>query len=94
MDQTSTNRRGLGASGEGGIQGNNQKRETIWVRSLPSLVEYQGSPAVAGNAVDITEEKKMEKKLQAERDLFETIMTLSPDLVYFKDDQHRFERAR
>ncbi|MBS3737244.1 PAS domain S-box protein [Candidatus Bipolaricaulota bacterium] len=67
--------------------------EAVWVRSLPSLVEYQGSPAIAGNAVDITEEKEIERKLRAERELFESIMTLSLDLVYFKDDQHRFERA-
>ncbi|MFP4646767.1 MAG: PAS domain S-box protein [Candidatus Acetothermia bacterium] len=67
--------------------------KAVWVRSLPSPVEYQGSPAIAGNAVDITEEKEMEKKLRAERDLFESIMTLTPDLVYFKDDQHRFKRV-
>lgn len=67
--------------------------ETIWVRSLPSLIEFEGRPAIVSNAVDITKEKEMEKELRSEKDLLDSIMTLTPDLVYFKDDQHRFERV-
>lgn len=42
---------------------------------------------------DISDRKAAENKLHQERDLFQSIMTLTPDLVYFKDDQHRFERV-
>ena len=38
--------------------------DTRWVRSLPSLIEYQGKPAVVGNAVDITDEKGLANQLR------------------------------
>ena len=37
--------------------------ETRWLRTLPSTIEYQGKPAIVGNAVDITEEKNLAKRL-------------------------------
>ncbi len=42
---------------------------------------------------DISDRKAAKEKLHQERDLFQSIMTLTPDFVYFKDDQHKFEKV-
>lgn len=39
------------------------------------------------------ERKKLEGELSSEKELLGSIMTQTPDLVYFKDDQQRFERV-
>ncbi|MBS3787219.1 PAS domain S-box protein [Candidatus Bipolaricaulota bacterium] len=70
-----------------------KKGETIWLRTLPSIITYEGRPAIVGNAVNITKEKEIEEELRSEKELMKSIMTLTPDLVYFKDDQHRFKRV-
>ncbi len=70
-----------------------KKGGEIWARSLPSIIEFEGKPAIVGNAVDITQEMEMKQKLKSERELLESIMTLTPDLIYFKDDKHRYERV-
>jgi len=45
-----------------------------------------------GTHEDITERKEVKKELLTEKKLFNSIMSLTPDLVYFKDDQHLFWR--
>lgn len=36
--------------------------DSIWVKSTPSLVEYKGRPAIVGNVIDITKQKKAEER--------------------------------
>jgi PAS domain S-box-containing protein len=38
--------------------------ETIWVRRRNTTIEYEGRPAILGNIVDITEEKRAEEELR------------------------------
>ena len=64
-----------------------------WTEVVVTPIDYEGQKASLSINRDITERKKLEGELQAEKNLFDTIMNHSPDLVYFKDDQHRFERA-
>lgn len=42
---------------------------------------------------NITERKEYEENLELQKDLFDSIMELTPDLVYFKDAEYRFERV-
>jgi len=57
------------------------------------IVEISGRKLILVSIRDISKRKRVEEKLQAEKNLFNSIMTLTPDLVYFKDDRHRFERV-
>ena len=41
-----------------------KKGETIWIRRRNTNIEYGGKPAILGNVVDITEEKRAEEKLR------------------------------
>lgn len=55
------------------------KDEAIrWVEIIPTLIEVDGRPAILGNAIDITEQKKAEKALQESerflRTLFDTVL--------------------
>ena len=58
----------------------------IWVRSLPSLVEYEGRPAIVGNAVDITREKEIEERLS----LYKMAVEGSTDLMAACDENYDY----
>ncbi|MBS3765528.1 PAS domain S-box protein [Candidatus Bipolaricaulota bacterium] len=64
-----------------------------WTEVVVTPIDYEGQKASLSINRDITERKELEGKLKAEKNLFDTIMNHSPDLVYFKDEKHRFERA-
>jgi len=38
--------------------------ETIWVKRRNRLIEYRGRPAILGNIIDVTEQKRMEEELR------------------------------
>lgn len=59
---------------------------------LGSLGQYNGSPAIFGTAMDVTDRKLAESKLAEASNLLETLLTNSPDYIYFKDRNSRFVR--
>ncbi|MFZ2052960.1 MAG: PAS domain S-box protein, partial [Candidatus Aminicenantales bacterium] len=54
------------------------------------LITYQGRPADLVIVRDISERKRAEETLKAERHLFRTLMDNVPDAIYFKDAESRF----
>ncbi|OKY77780.1 MAG: Signal transduction histidine kinase containing PAS domain [Candidatus Methanohalarchaeum thermophilum] len=49
--------------------------------------------ALADAVIEEYEDKMLEKEAERERERMESLMDLSPDLVYFKDDEHKLVRA-
>jgi PAS domain S-box-containing protein len=64
-----------------------------WLQTTKVPFDHHGETAVLINAVDITERRKIEQELSFERNLLETLMNTSPDLIYFKDTDSRFTGA-
>lgn len=55
--------------------------KTIWVRRRNTDIDYGGKPAILGNLVDITEEKRFEEQLEkANEDLTDFANVISHDL--------------
>jgi PAS domain S-box-containing protein len=52
--------------------------ETIWIRRRNTDIEYQGRPAILGNAVDVTEQKRAEQQLRKKTMSLRTSSGLSP----------------
>jgi len=52
-------------------RGLTKKGETIWIRRRNTNIEYGGKPAILGNIVDITEEKRAEDALRKAYDTLE-----------------------
>ena len=63
-----------------------KKGEAIWVRSNPSLTEYKGKPAIVGNAVEVTEERKTSNKLRQ----YKMAVEGSDDLMAACDENYRY----
>jgi PAS domain S-box-containing protein len=63
----------------------------VEVLGTPGL--YNGKPSILGTAMDITERKLAEAKLAEASNLLDTLLSNSPDSIYFKDLQSRFVRA-
>ena len=63
----------------------------IEVLGTPGL--YNGKPSILGTAMDITERKMAEAKLAEASNLLDTLLSNSPDSIYFKDLESRFVRA-
>ncbi len=56
--------KGEDAPSEYEARGLTRTGETIWIRRSNTSIEYMGRPAVLGNIVDITEQKRAEEELQ------------------------------
>jgi len=63
----------------------------VEVLGTPGL--YNGKPSILGTAMDITERKLAEAQLAEASNLLDTLLSNSPDSIYFKDLQSRFVRA-
>lgn len=66
--------------------------ETRYYTLRKGPVRGKGGEIVGVQAIfcDVTEQKVLEKALQDERDLLQTIMDLLPDFIYVKDRQGRY----
>jgi len=63
----------------------------VEVLGTPGL--YNGKSSILGTAMDITERKMAETQLAEASNLLDTLLSNSPDSIYFKDLQSRFVRA-
>ncbi len=63
----------------------------VEVLGTPGL--YNGKPSILGTAMDINERKLAEAQLAEASNLLDTLLSNSPDSIYFKDLQSRFVRA-
>jgi PAS domain S-box-containing protein len=55
---------GEGAPSDYEARGLTKDGETIWIRRRNIRIEYEGRPAILGNVVDITEQKRVEEELR------------------------------
>jgi len=58
-----------------------------WVQLTPSIIEYEGRPAIVGNVADITEQKEMEKELKSTLARLRTLMENQDVGILFEDDE-------
>ncbi len=56
--------RGEAAPAEYEARGLTRNGETIWVKRRNRRIEYQGRPAILGNIIDVTEQKRAEEELR------------------------------
>ena len=62
-------------------RGLTKQGKTIWIRRRNTNIEYQGKPAILGNAVDITRQKRAEEELRRKNEQLENfIRVVSHDL--------------
>jgi len=62
-------------------RGLTKQGKTIWIRRRNTNIEYQGKPAILGNAVDITRQKRAEEALRRKNEQLENfIRVVSHDL--------------
>ncbi len=54
---------------------------SIWVQLTPSLIEYDGKPAVVGNVADISERKEAEEKLRKSREKYRTLTETADEII-------------
>lgn len=66
--------------------------QTVWMRTSARLAKAVGQPELIGLTLDITEAKCALEALEEERRLFNALMDVSPDAIYFKDLESRFVR--
>lgn len=65
--------------------------EIVWAKVTGSGIFEKGKLVyINGLIEDITEQKEIQKKLEAERNLFTTLMDNVPDSIYFKDINSKF----
>ena len=66
--------------------------ETRWLDLAATLIEYDGQPAIAGTAFDVTDGKRLEQQAQEHTALLQTLVANSPYgiLVGGKDHRIRF----
>ena len=72
-----------------------QSDEYRWFRARGQAVWNESGKAIrmAGSITDISEQKKANALLSAERFLFKTLCDHLPDAIYFKDDHGRYTRV-
>ncbi len=62
-------------------RGLTKKGETIWVKRRNTDIEFEGKPAILGNVVEITEQKRNEERLrQTNEELQDFVHVVSHDL--------------
>jgi len=59
----------------------NKAGEMMWVAETVTSIQYQGRRAVLGSALNITEQKKAEETLKAQKELIDNILATIPDAV-------------
>jgi len=64
--------------------------QTVWVLASYMPIEFEGGPCVLGWFYDITEEKNLQKKLEEQRDEFQTIFNTSKDGIAILDKEANF----
>ncbi|NVM23440.1 MAG: PAS domain S-box protein, partial [Desulfobacterales bacterium] len=69
--------RGEGAPSEYEARGLTKDGETVWIVGRNTGIEYNGNPAILGNIVDVTEQKRAEKGLREADEEFKCMKSSS-----------------
>lgn len=73
--------RGEDVPSEYEARGLTREGKTIWVRRRNTDIEYEGKPAILGNVVDVTEQRRAEEQLQrTNEELQDFVHAVSHDL--------------
>jgi PAS domain S-box-containing protein len=77
--------RGEEALSEYVARGLTKSGDTIWVARRNTRIEYRGGPAILGNIVDVTKQKRAEEKLRDSQERYYTVLEACPDSVIVYD---------
>jgi len=61
---------------------------TKWIDFNAATIDYHGSPAIMGNAIDITERKQSEQDLLAEKEQFRILAATSPSAIFIHQQKN------
>lgn len=81
--------KGQGAPSEYEARGLTKDLESIWIARRNTGIEYKGRPAILGNIVDITEQKRAEEALRDSQERYRTVLEASPDPIVVYDVEGR-----
>ncbi|MCB9423071.1 MAG: PAS domain S-box protein [Ardenticatenaceae bacterium] len=65
--------------------------EVFWALLSARLIEFEGEPAIITSLIDITDRKAAEEKVRANETLMRTIIDSTPDWIFVKDQDHRYQ---
>jgi PAS domain S-box-containing protein len=66
-------------------RGLNKSGSTIWIARRNIRTEFRGRPAILGNLVDVTEQKRAEEELRDSQERYYTVLEACPDPVVVYD---------
>jgi len=61
-----------------------------WIMQIVSPIQYEGKPAVLGNATDITERKQTEEALRESEEKYHSLVSFTKDFMYLVDRDCRY----
>ncbi len=61
-----------------------------WLEGSSALITYEGSPALFGNFIEVTESKLAYAALQESEERLRTLIDATPDCIFFKDAEGRW----
>jgi len=77
--------KGQEAPSEYEARGLTKDLKSIWIARRNTGIKYNGRPAILGNIVDITEQKRAEEALRDSQEKYRTVLEASPDPVVVYD---------
>ncbi len=71
------------------FQGRRQDGETVWLRNMVSMVQWEGLPAIQSTVVDITDQKRAEDALHTSDERYRDLYNQTPVMLHSIDRNGR-----